>query len=69
MKVDHAVKELARMFPAAFTGQGIVEWARMYRTALAPYEGAALRAGFDEVLPDSRREHPPRPRATPAPLH
>jgi hypothetical protein len=61
MKTDALVTQLAAMFPQAFSEASLVSWTRVYREALERYEGAALRAAFDEVLSDWKYPSAPKP--------
>jgi hypothetical protein len=61
MKVDDLVGQLAGMFPAAFSEDSVASWYRVYRQALDRYEGAPLRAAFDEILSDWKFPSAPKP--------
>lgn len=62
MKVDQMLVRLAATFPGSFSNaQGAVEWGRLYRVALSPYEGPVLAAAYDETLAEWRNGYAPKP--------
>jgi hypothetical protein len=61
MKVDDLVSQLATMFPQAFSEESLASWSKVYRDALERYEGAPLRAAFDEILSDWKYPSAPKP--------
>jgi hypothetical protein len=61
MKTDELVTELGAMFPQAFNEASLESWFPIYSAALERYEGAALRAAFDEILSDWKYPSAPKP--------